>query len=75
MSMTSPAITVSLADENKSIERTLRELNKTLAGIKTELHSSDTAKLKDINAVLDKVKSELHSIGDSLKKIETKIKK
>ena len=66
---------VSLADENKTKERMLREFNKNLAGIKTELHSSDTSKLKDIDAALDKVKSELHSISDSLKKIEMKIKK
>lgn len=66
---------VSLAEENKTIERSLRELNKNLAGIKAELRSSDTAKLKDIDAVLEKVKTELHSIGDSLKKIEGKIKK
>lgn len=66
---------VSLADENKTVERSLRELNKNLAGIKTELHSSDTSKLKDIDVALEKVKSELHTIGDSLKRIEGKIKK
>lgn len=66
---------VSLADENKTIERTLRELNKILAGIKGELHSSEVSKLKDLPAVLDKVKSELHTMGDTLKKIEQKIKK
>lgn len=66
---------VSLAEKNKTIERSLRELNKNLVGIKTELHSSDTAKLKDIDTVLDRMKTELHSIGDSLKKIEGKIKK
>jgi len=66
---------VSLADENKTVERSLRELNKNLAGIKTELHSSDTSKLKDIDVALEKVKSELHTIGDSLKRIECKIKK
>lgn len=66
---------VSLAEENTSIERTLRELNKNLAGIKTELHTIDTSKLKDIDSVLDRVKSELHSMSDSIKKIEGKIKK
>lgn len=66
---------VSLAEENKTIERSLRELNKNLLGIKNELHSSDTAKLKDIDTVLDKMKTELHSMSDSLKKIEGKIKK
>ena len=66
---------VSLAEENKTIERSLRELNKNLAGIKTELHVSETSKLKDIDAVLDRIKAEMHSIGDSLKKIEGKIKK
>lgn len=66
---------VSLADENKSIERTLRELNKSLAGIKTELHSSEVSKLKDLPGALDKVKSELHTMGDTLKKIEQKLKK
>ena len=66
---------VSLADENKSMERSLRELNKNLAGIKNELHSLNTSKLKDIDAVLDRVKSELHSMSDSLQKIEGKIKK
>ena len=66
---------VSLAEENKTIERSLRELNKNLVGIKTELHALDTSKLKDIYAVLDKVKTDLHSIGDSLKKIEGKMKK
>ena len=66
---------VSLAEENNSMERSLRELNKNLAGIKNELHTLDTSKLKDIDAVLDRVKSELHSMGDSLKKIEGKIKK
>lgn len=66
---------VSLAEENKTIERSLRELNKNLLGIKNELHSSDTAKLKDIDSVLDKMKSELHSMNDSLKKIEGKMKK
>ncbi len=57
------------------MERSLRELNKNLVGIKNELHTLDTSKLKDIDAVLDRVKSELHSMGDSLKKIEGKIKK
>lgn len=66
---------VSLADENKSIERTLRELNKSLAGIKTELHSSEVSKVKELPGALEKVKSELHSIGDSLKKIESKVKR
>ena len=66
---------VSLAEENTTIEHSLRELNKNLSGIKSELHSSDTAKLKDIDAVLDRMKAEIHSIGDSLKKIEVKIKK
>lgn len=66
---------VSLAEENNSIERSLRELNKNLAGIKTELHTLDTSKLKDIDAVLERVKTELHSMGDSLRKIEGKIKK
>lgn len=66
---------VSLADENKSIERTLRELNKSLAGIKTELHFSEVSKLKDLPGALDKVKSELHTMGDTLKKIEQKLKK
>lgn len=66
---------VSLADENNSIERSLRDLNKNLLGIKTELHTIDTSKLKDIDAVLDRMKTELHSMGDSLKKIEGKIKK
>ncbi len=66
---------VSLAEENNSIERSLRELNKNLAGIKTELHTLDTSKLKDIDAVLERVKTELHSAGDSLRKIEGKIKK
>lgn len=66
---------VSFADENKTIERMFREFNKNLAGIKTELHSSDTSKLKDIGAVLDKVKLELHAISDCLKRIEGKIKK
>lgn len=66
---------VSLAEENKAVERTLRELNKNLEGIKKELHSSEVSKLKDIDEALGKVKSELHSIGDSLKKIEAKIKK
>lgn len=65
---------VSLADENNSMERSLRELNKNLAGIKNELHSN-TSKLKDIDTVLDRVKSELHSMSDSLNKIEGKIKK
>lgn len=66
---------VSLAEENNSMERSLRELNKNLVGIKNELHTLDTSKLKDIDAVLDKVKSELHSMGDSLRKIEGKLKK
>lgn len=66
---------VSLAEENKTIERSLRELNKNLVGIKTELHASETSKLKDIDAVLDRIKAEMHSIGESLKKIEGKIKK
>lgn len=66
---------VSLDSENNTIERLLRELNYNIEGIKKELHSSDTAKLKDINAVLEKVKSELHSMGDSLKRIEGKIKR
>ena len=66
---------VSLANEKNSIDRAVREINKNLAGIKSELHSLDTSKLKDIDAALAKVKSELHSIGDSLKKIEGKIKK
>ncbi len=66
---------VSLAEENTSIERSLRELNKNLVGIKNELHTSDISKLKDIDAVLDKMKAELHSMGDSLKKIEGKIRK
>lgn len=66
---------VSLAEENKTIERSLRELNKNLVGIKKELHASDTAKLKDIDVVLERMKTEIHSIGDSLKKIEVKIKK
>lgn len=65
---------VSLAEENTTIERSLRELNKNLDGIKKELQSSDISKLRDIDDVLGKVKSELHSIGDSLKKIEGKIK-
>lgn len=66
---------VSLAAEKKTIEHTVRDINRNLAGIKNELHSLDTSKLKDIDAALAKVKSELHSIGDSLKKIEGKIKK
>ena len=66
---------VSLANEKNSIDRAVREINKNLAGIKSELHSLDTSKLKDIDAALDKVKSELHSMCDSLKKIEGKIKK
>ena len=66
---------VSLAEENNSMEHSLRELNKNLSGIKAELHILNTSKLKDIDAVLDKVKSELHSMGDCLKKIEGKIKK
>lgn len=66
---------VSLAEENNSIERSLRELNKNLAGIKTELRTLDTSKLKDIDAVLERVKTELHSMGDSIRKIEGKIKK
>ena len=66
---------VSLAAEKNTIERTVRDINRNLAGVKNELHSLDTAKLKDIDAALAKVKSELHSIGDSLKKIEGKIKK
>ena len=66
---------VSLADENNSIERTLRELNKSLAGIKAELHSSEVSKLKDLPGAFDKVKSELHTMCDTLKKIEQKIKK
>ena len=66
---------VSLAEENNTMERSLRELNKNLVGIKTELHTLDTSKLKDIDAVLDRMKTELHSMGDSLKKIEGKIKK
>lgn len=66
---------VSLADENDSIERSLKLLNRNLDGIKKELHSSDNSKLKDIDDVLGKVKIELHSIGESLKKIEGKMKK
>ena len=66
---------VSLAEENKTIEHSLRDLNKNLVGIKNELKTSNTARLKDIDSVLDKMKSELHTIGDSLKKIEGKIKK
>lgn len=66
---------VSLAEENNSMERSLRELNKNLVGIKSELHTIDTSKLKDIDAVLERVKTELHSMGDSLKKIEGKLKK
>ena len=66
---------VSLDHENNTLERSLRELNKNLSGIKAELHSSDTSKLKDIDAVLDRMKTDLHSIGESLKKIESKIKK
>jgi hypothetical protein len=66
---------VSLADENKSIERALRELNKNLVAIKNELHSSEVSKLKDLPASLDKVKSELHTMADTLKKIEQKLKK
>ncbi len=66
---------VSLADENDSIARSLKLLNRNLDGIKKELHSSDNSKLKDIDDVLGKVKIELHSIGESLKKIEGKMKK
>ena len=66
---------VSLTDENDSIERSLKLLNRNLDGIKKELHSSDNSKLKDIDDVLGKVKIELHSIGESLKKIEGKMKK
>ncbi len=66
---------VSLDHENNTLERSLRELNKNLSGIKAELHASDTSKLKDIDAVLDRMKTDLHSIGESLKKIESKIKK
>lgn len=66
---------VSLSEENNSMERSLKELNKNLADIKTELRTLDTSKLKDIDAVLERVKTELHSMGDSLKKIEGRIKK
>lgn len=66
---------VSLAEENNSIERSLRELNRNLDGIKKELHSLNVSKLKDIDEALGKVKSELHSMGESLKKIEGKMKK
>lgn len=66
---------VSLAEENNTTHRLLRELNKNLVGIKNELHSSDIKKLKDIDSVLERVRSELHSMGDNLKKIEGKIKK
>lgn len=66
---------VSLADENKSIERSLRDLNRTLAGIKSELHSSELSKLNNLPTALDKVKTELHTMGDTLKKIEQKLKK
>lgn len=66
---------VSLSDENKSIERLLRDLNRTLAGIKSELHSSELSKLNNLPTALDKVKTELHTMGDTLKKIEQKLKK
>lgn len=66
---------VSLADENKTIDHSLRELNRNLHNIKTELHAFEIPILKDIDAVLDKIKVELHTIGDSLKKIEGKLKK
>ena len=66
---------VSLAEESNTTEHMLRALNKNLAGIKNELHSSDIKKLKDIDSVLERVRSELHSMGDNLKKIEGKIKK
>lgn len=66
---------VSLSDENKSIERLLRDLNRTLAGIKSELHSSEVSKLNNLPTALDKVKTELHTMGDTLKKIEQKLKK
>ena len=66
---------VSLADENKSIERLLRDLNRALAGIKNELHSSELSKLNNLPTALDRVKSELHAMSDALKKIEQKIKK
>lgn len=66
---------VSITEENKSMEQTLKDLNKNLAGIKSELHSSEISKLKDLPASIDKVKSELHSMVDTLKKIEQKLKK
>lgn len=66
---------VSLADENDTIERSLKLLNRNLVGIKKELHSTDISKLKDIDDALGKLKAELHSMGESLRKIETKIKK
>ena len=66
---------VSLSDENKSIERLLRDHNRTLAGIKSELHSSELSKLNNLPTALDKVKTELHTMGDTLKKIEQKLKK
>ena len=66
---------VSLDNESNTMERSLRELNKNLTGIKTELHTLDTTKLKDIDTVLEKLKTEIHSISDSLKKIEAKMKK
>lgn len=66
---------VSLSDENKSIERLLRDLSRTLAGIKSELHSSELSKLNNLPTALDKVKTELHTMGDTLKKIEQKLKK
>lgn len=66
---------VSLADENDTIERSLKLLNRNLEGIKKELQSTDISKLKDIDDALGKLKAELHSMGESLRKIETKIKK
>ena len=66
---------VSQEDENDTIERSLKLLNRNLEGIKKELHSTDISKLKDIDDALGKLKAELHSMGESLRKIETKIKK
>lgn len=66
---------VSLADENASVERSLRELNKKLLGIKNELHSLNSSKLKDIGSILDNLEAELHSMCGSLQKIEGKMKK
>ena len=66
---------VTLDHEKNSAERMFKDLNRNLAGIKSELHSSGFSKLKDIDADLDRVRTELHSIGENLKKIEGKIKK